>query len=145
MSKLIAVSVLVSLMGILVTHADQVNLSSYTPFLDAVKEHTTCAASTDGCVQTVRQIRSLIAALAAAVCTIATAITTSKRRQVAYCVLAGTAGLKAVFNQMMYITGGDLMLPIIIMIVAVLCAAAMGGGFVFVDDGDKGSADASES
>ena len=136
MSKLIVVPIIVSLMAIVVTHADLVNPLPTTPFIDAVREHTTCATSTDGCVQTVRQIRSLIAALAAATCTIAATIATSQGRKV-YGVLAGISGLKAVFNQMMYITGGDLMLPIIIMIVAVLCAAAMGVGFVFVGDGDK--------
>ena len=120
------IAVVLSLMAIVVTHADASPIGAATPFLDAVQEHTDCGANGVDCVQTRRQIRSLIAFMATAICTIAAATATGQKSTAVYGTMAGITVLKGVCNQFMYITNGDLLLPLVITVVAGLCAIAAG-------------------
>ena len=119
-----------ALMAILITEVDDLPPPSYTPFFNLVQNHTDCCtvadASGDDCIQTVRQTRSLVSAMAAAIFTIISATATEKWR-VASVVAAGGFALKAVFNQMMYISNGDLTFPIAILVVSALCTVCASG------------------
>lgn len=135
-----------ALMAIVISEADQLPVITNTPFANLVETYTNCKDCADAkaevagdcetvadacggdCTQATRQTRSLVAAMATAIFTIVSVAAT--RWRVAYVVAAGGFGLKAVFNQMMYISNGDLMLPIAIIIVSALCAIASGGVWV---------------
>ena len=142
-SKSVMGAALFSLIAISVTHFDGLPYSLNKPFLDAVRENTPCGTSTnanvENCIQTRRQIRSLIAAMAAAIFTVAAATTSSKAGTVAYGIGAGVTALKAVYNQMMYITNGDLTLPIIILAVAAILILPLGGALLAKPSKDRDS------
>ena len=120
----------VSLVAMALTHTDLLPPSHRTPILDIVMDETNCAvyadAGKDDCTQIIIQIRSLFAAMAAAICTISAVAASTKRREIIYGVLAGLTALKAVFHQFMYITDGDLTIPLIIVIVAAMLAVGPG-------------------
>jgi hypothetical protein len=131
----VGIAVAFSLMAMLVPHADDLPLSGETPgFLNIVMDNTDCATNAgvgnEDCTQTIRQIRSLMAAMVTAICTIA-AVASNGRWTVIYGCIAGLTALKAVFNQFMYITNGDLTLPILIIATAALItwAASIGAFF----------------
>ena len=131
----VGVAVAFSLVAMLVPHVDDLSLSGgKTGFLDIVMDNTGCATSAgvgnDDCAQTIRQIRSLMAAMVTAICTIA-AVTSNRRGTVIYGCIAGLTALKAVFNQFMYITNGDLTLPILIVATAALITGAASIGAFF--------------
>ena len=131
----VRVAVVFALVAMLVPHADDLPLSGErTGFLDIVMDNTDCATSAgagdDDCAQTGRQIRSLMAAMATAICTIA-AVTSNRRWTIIYGYIAGLTALKAVFNQFMYITNGDLTLPILIVSAAALITGAVSIGAFF--------------
>lgn len=111
-----------ALMAILVIHFEDLTPGSYTPYFTTVQNLTECGIATgpngDDCVQIARQVRSLATAMAAAIFTISAA---TGIRQAWSGVAAGLLAIKAVFHQMMYITNGDPMLPIALVVVAGLC------------------------
>ena len=131
----VRVAIVFALVAMLVPHADDLPLSGEgSGFLDMVMDNTDCGTCTgagnDDCAQIIRQIRSLMAAMAAAFCTIA-AVSSNRRWTIIYGYFAGVTALKAVFNQFMYITNGDLTLPILIVIAAGLITGAVSIGAFF--------------
>ncbi|MCY4558775.1 MAG: hypothetical protein OXF79_20835 [Chloroflexi bacterium] len=122
MPGLIMVAVVVSLVAMALTHMDLLPPSYRTPILDMVRDETDCATATgkDDCAHTVMQLRSLMAALAAAMCTISTVAASTRKWQAIYGSIAGLAALKAVFHQFMYIMDGSLTIPLTVVIVAAM-------------------------
>lgn len=140
MSKLtyaIGAAVLFSLVAIGVPHTDELPFTHGTPFHDNVMKETDCAtnaeAGNDDCVQAIRQIQSLVAAMAAAICTIAAVAESNRRGQVVYGSIAGVTALKAVFHQFMYITDGNLMVAYPIIVVAAMPTVLVGAALLFGD------------
>ena len=120
---------LLSLMAIFVTHVDDLPPDRPAWFLEQVGGNTDCEnhdlESNDGCIQTVRQIQAVVAAMAAGVLTIAAAAATV-HIQAIFVALAGVTALKAAFHQMMYVTNGDLTLPFIIVGAAAVLLVIVG-------------------
>lgn len=125
---IIFLAVVFSVVVMGVSHTDELPTSSNTPILDMVMDKTdrgtNAEAGSDDCVQIVRQIRSLFAAMAAAICTISTVGASTRGLQVFYGSIAGLMALKAVFHQFMHITLGDPTIPLTIIIVAAVLTVA---------------------
>lgn len=125
-------AVLVFLMAMTFTHADEVPYSRNMPFLDMVTRKTDCLMTTEvndnNCVQMTRQIKALMAAMAAAICTIATVTTTYRLLTSIYAALAGFTALKAVFHQFMYITNGDLTIPALLVSASLVTIGGLAAG-----------------
>lgn len=138
MSKLpyvIGAAVWFSLVVMAIPHTDDLPATQTTPFHDIVVEETDCATNTeagnDDCVQTIIQVRSLVAAMAAAICTIAAVAESNRRWQVVYGSIAGVTALKAIFHQFMYVTDGNLMIAFPVVVVATLLTVGPGVGLFF--------------
>ena len=130
---IVAILVIISAAAILMAHADELYSlagARSTPFLDLARDHTNCSTKPDtdngNCVQTVRQMKSLIAAMVAALFTILSVTATQRLLTITFGIIAGATALKAVFHQTMYITDGNTTLPVLILAVAILPSIGVG-------------------
>ena len=138
MKEVIAATIIIatifSAMAITVVHVDDMPWVSDKILERVAREETRCAtspnANIDACTQVVRQMKAVTSALAAALLTIAAAMSSPGRATASFGILAGVVAIKAAYHQTMHITNGDLTLPIIILGSAVLLTVAIASGAI---------------
>lgn len=123
-----------SAMAITALHVDDLPWVSDEILERIAREEARCAASpnesNDACTQIVRQIKAVGSALAAALLTIAAAMSSPGRATAAFGILAGIAATKATYHQTMHITDGDFTLPITILGAAGVLTAVIAVGMI---------------
>lgn len=135
---IVAIIVVTSATAILMSHTDELYALSgawSTPFLDLMRNTTDCGmkpvTDSGNCVQVARQMKSLIAAMVAALLTILSVTAAGRSLTLAFGVAAGASALKAVYHQTMYIADGNVMLPILILVVASFPSIGIAIGFLW--------------